>query len=201
MKPAERKRIARAIRALVPELHEKGRLLAATPRDRILRGIYLEDSSDSTRFYAWAFVQPLYAPSSTVTFNLGKRLGGSSRTWSVSELDRISAAVQNEGLPFFGPVSSPEALVNWSFLEGRSEPYALEARAYSLVASGRFDEGANALRKFADALTDGAPWVIDIRQRAERLANLAETDPREAHEILNKWEKETAAALRVEDLP
>jgi hypothetical protein len=200
MKPAERRLIAKAIRGLNFDLREKGRLLAAVPRGRILRGVYLEDSSDPNRVYAWVFVQPLYVPSPTVAFNLGRRLGGPSRTWSVSESDALAVAVKDEGRAFFGPQASPESLADWDLLMGCSDPYAMEARAYSLVASGRFVEGAEALRELAGSLLSGTPWMREIEARAERLAGLAVNEPGAAQELLNEWEAETAATLHVQDL-
>ena len=206
MKPTERKRVARAIRAVAPELQEKGRLLAATPRGRVLRGVYLEDSSDPARFYVWVFVQPLYVPASTIAFDLGKRLGGASRTWGANDPESVATIIREEGVPFLTSVSSPEALVGWSFLEGRSDPYALEAKAYSLVASGRFVEGVRALRHLARLLSGGlsggapTPWMVEMQERAEQLADFAERDPSRARDALTKWEAQTATALRVQDL-
>lgn len=200
MKAGERKRLAGSIRALMPDLREKGRLLAAVPRGRILRGLYLEDSSDPTRVYVWAFVQPLYTPASTIAFNLGKRLGGGSKTWSVAEPDAIAEIARNEGLPFFGPLSTPDELARWPFLEGQTDPYAREARAYSCVACGRFIEGIVALRELARSLAGGTPWMLEMGKRAQQLADLAEANPDGARKLLVRWEAETAAALHVQDL-
>lgn len=200
MKPAERKRLAGSIRALIPDLREKGRLLAAVPRGRILRGLYLEDSSDPTRVYVWAFVQPLYTPASTIVFNLGKRLGGGSKTWSVAEPDAIAEIASNEGVPFFGPLTSPEELARWPFLEGQTDPHTREARAYSFVACGRFIEGISALRELTRSLAGGTPWMVEMGKRAQQLADLGETNPDGACELLVRWEAETAAALHVQDL-
>lgn len=201
MKSADRRRIARSIQSAVPNLHEKGRLLATTPRGRILRGVYLEDSSDPARVYAWAFVQPLYAPASTVAFDLGKRLGGPSKTWSAADSEALAVTVRNEGEPFFSPVSSPKALASWSFLNDRSDPYAREAKAYSLVASGRLLEAVRALAELASSLSGGTAWMIEMQKRARHLANLIETNPVAGCKLLDTWESETVSALRIHDVP
>jgi hypothetical protein len=200
MKTAETRRIARTIRSAVPSLREKGRLLAATPRARLLRGIYIEDSSDPAHVYIWAFVQPLYAPASTVVFDFGKRLGGPSKTWSVDDADALAVVVRDEGVPFFSPVSSPEALTSWSFLAERCDPYAREAKAYSLVASGRFSDGVQALRELAGSLPRETAWMVEMKDRAEQLAGFVETNPRAALELLATWESETVSGLRIQDL-
>ena len=202
MKPVERKRLARAIRELVPDLYEKGTLLAATPRNRVLRGFYLEGShADPSGVYIWAFVQPLYVLESTIVLSLGSRLGGGSKTWRVDETEEAAAAARDNGVPFFGPMSSPHALAEWSFLDGRSDEYAREVKACSLVASGRLHEGAHALRELAGALTGGTPWMIETQQRANQLADLAETGATAAHELLATWESATVSALGVQAVP
>lgn len=201
MKRAEMKGIVRAIGSSAPHLYEKGRLLVTTPRGRILRGFYLEDSSDPTRVYLWAFVQPLYTPSSTVVFDFGKRLGSASKTWSVDDGEEVAAIVREEAVPFLDAVSSPETFARWSFLKGRVDAHTDEAKAYSLLAAGRFSEGAQALRTLAGSLSDQTPWMIEMRKRAVHLAALAETNPTAADERLATWEAETVSTLGLQDVP
>ncbi|WP_428262363.1 hypothetical protein [Haliangium sp.] len=207
MKAAEKRRIARAIKAAVPGLYEKGGVLAATPRGRILRGIVLEGSAaDPHGVYLWKFVQPLYVPSTEVVLLLGDRLGGGCKTWRVDEAEAAVAAIREEGVPFFGPIDSPEKLASWEYLDGKRNVHIREVKAYSLIAVGRFVEGIQALRQLADSLRedDGEemlPWDIEMRERAERLAALAETNPPAAHELLAEWEAETVSALRLQDVP
>jgi len=210
MKRAQKKRIARAIQSAVPNLHyvEKEGILAATPRGRVLRGVCFENSSDPHGVYLWAFVQPLYVPATTVVLGLGDRLGGGCRLWAVDEAEAAAAAVRDEGLPFFEPVSSAEALANWEYLDECPGDYPWEVKAYSLVAAGRLAEGAQALRDFLEWLSSlpGLPgetpaWEIEMRERAERLADLAETNPNAAQELLAEWESEMVSALRLEDVP
>lgn len=205
MKRAEKKRIAQAIQSAVPNLYyvEKEGILAATPRGRVLRGVCIENSSDAYGVYLVAFVQPLFVPKTTVVLGLGKRLGSGTRTWAVEEADVAAVAARNEGLPFFGPVSSPEALANWEYLDGLTDARSREVKAYSLVASGRLAEGIQALRELAESLSgeEEIEWIIEVRKQAEHLADLAETNPTAAHELLAKWESETIAALRVQDVP
>ncbi len=201
MKPPERKRIARVLGIPKPQLRLCGRMLVATPIDRILRGVYMEDSSDPHRIYLWAFVQPLFVPSTTVVLSLGQRLGGASRTWSVDDAEDAASALVNEGVQFFGPISTPEALARWCLLDGRADEYALETKAYALVASGLFHEGARALRAFAASLPAAGPsWMSETRVRAEDLAQRAETDGESAQQLLREWELETREALRVSDI-
>jgi hypothetical protein len=86
-------------------------------------------------------------------------------------------------------------------LDGRSDEYAREVRAYSLVASSRYVEGARALRAFSSSLPAGPTWMSEVRSRAERLADMAETDREAAHDLLARWESETKSGLRIKDVP
>lgn len=200
MKRGEINRVAQGIRASQPEFEQKGRLLVAKPRGRILRGLYLENSSDPTRIYVWVFVQPLYVPGQHVVFNLGKRLGGGAKTWTLDGMMGLLAAVQKEARPFLEGISSPEALLKWDFIHAYSGHFREQACAYSLVALGRMSEGSQALRRLAHALAGGRPWMIEIAREAERLAELADHDPKAAQELLTRWESETACALGIQDI-
>ncbi|WP_428264145.1 hypothetical protein [Haliangium sp.] len=113
-----------------------------------------------------------------------------------------AAIVQEEGVPFFEPISSPEKLADWDYLNGKRNAHMREAKAYSLVAAGRIIEGIRALRELAESLAGkDTPWVVEMKERAERLAALAESTPPAAHELLAQWEAETVTALRLQDVP
>ncbi|WP_428269825.1 hypothetical protein [Haliangium sp.] len=187
----------------MPELYEKGSLLAVTPRGRILRGVVLEGSAaDSDGVYLWKFVQPLYVPSTVIAFILGDRLGGGCKTWRVNEAEAAAAIVLKEGVPFFGPIDSPEKLADWGYLDGERNAHMREAKAYSLIAAGRLIEGIRALRELAESLEGkDTPWVVEMKERAEQLAALAESNPPAAHELLAHWEAETVSALRLQAVP
>jgi hypothetical protein len=202
MKPEARRLVVTAVCALLQGLRAKGQLLALMPLGRLLRGIYLEDSSDPLRIYVWAFVQPLYTPASTVVFDFGKRLGGGSRTWTVTEPAAIAAVARDEGVPFISSIESPEDFANWEVTRSRPDLYAREAVAYSLVACARFDEGVQALRELARSLLGGTAtaWMMEMQSRAELLADAVEKRPEAGHALLAKWESETVNALGLHDL-
>ena len=202
MKPAERERIARMIRGPRSGFQLCGRMLLVTPIGRVLRGIFIEDSSDPHRVYLWAFVQPLFLPSTTVVLSLGQRLGGAAHTWAVADVEGAASALMEGGIQFFGPITSPAALAGWSLLEDRSDEYARETKAYALVAAGRYREGSQALHAFAASLpTAGPRWMSEMKRRAEELARDAETDCEAAQQRLREWESETRSALRLSEVP
>jgi hypothetical protein len=198
MEAGERKRILASLQAAGAALHPARRLLIVSPVGRILRGFCIEDSSDARRVYLWAFVQPLFVPSSTVVLSLGRRLGGGSRTWSSAEIEAAAPAMRAEGEAFFGAIASPQALARWELLGDQPGDYAQEVRAFALVAAGQYVEGARALRGFARALPAGGPaWLCEMGARAEALAGAAEIDGDAAQARLRAWEASTRAAIGV----
>ncbi len=198
MKAAEVRRVARAICATVPSLTARGRLLFSEPINHVLRGVYLENSSAPSKFYVWAFVQPLYVPSATVYFNFGKRLPSANSVWNVADSpEKIASAVINEGMPFIQTLTSPAALADWEFLRQQVDPHAREARAYSLIMSGRITEGLSELSALARSLVSELSWMNEMRERAMLLARLAEGVPSVAQARLAEWEAETSACLRL----
>lgn len=201
MKAAARKKITQIVCSEFQDFVELGRLLYMTPVEHVLRGIYLEDSSNSNACYIWVFVQPLYVPSSTVNFNFGKRLGGGSKAWGVADaMQALVGVLSDEGVPFIRHLSCPEAVANWGFLDTLADPYAMEAKAYSLLASGRIAEGVHALRVLSVSLsrvTPSVPWVLEMKDRAELLAKITETEVVKVRGLLSRWEAETVAQLRL----
>lgn len=201
MKRVDKRLLTKRLMAAEPDLYQVGNLIVKVPLGRVLRGFYLENSSDSSRIYVWVFVQPLYAPSSTVSFNLGKRLGGPSRTWSLDDAEALVMAVREEGLPYIGQISSPADLANWCELHSSTDPYSVEARAYSLVADGRFAEGSRALEELASNLSSQVGWMAEIKERASQLATRLRKDPHAALDLLSTWEVFTIASLGIQDAP
>jgi hypothetical protein len=177
-------------------------MLVTTPITTILRGFYLEDSSDARRAYLWAFVQPLFVPRSSVILSLGERIGGPSRTWALEEVEGAAAAIMEDGSAHFDPISTPAALARWSAIAGRTDEYSREASAYALIAGGEYEPGARALRTLAEALQGSSiRWMFEMKRRAHDLALLAETDHAAARECLRAWEAETRQALGIGDVP
>lgn len=198
MRLKDRRRISRTILTALPDLHEakEGRLLVCAPIGHILRGFCIEDSSDPSGVYLWAFVQPLYVPASTVVLNLAKRLG-SSRIWRPDEevdIDKTARA----GSLFYANINSPESLANWPELNQRTDEYSAEAKAYSLLLCGRTAEGIAKLNELTKTLSSTIKWMQDLRVRDEQLATLSETDPEAAIELLSQWEQATIDALAID---
>lgn len=195
--------IAQAIQAVVPNLHCRGPLLAATPRGRILRGLCLDRSSNREWCYLWAFVQPLYAPANHIHFALGKRLGGMNKAWRVTETTAMAQTANDEGRPFYEPINTAQALADWPRIQDDPDPYVAEAIGLSLIAAGRPREGARILRASGQSLQplDPQDWAVELKERLLTMADLADKNPHQALAQLDQWQEETIAALGVHDIP
>lgn len=203
MKSGERKRILVSLQssAAAGALQVVGRMLVATPIGRVLRGFYVEDSSDPQRVYLWAFVQPLFLPRTTVVLSLGRRLGGGGRTWTAAEVAAAAPTLVAEGTQFFAAASSPQDLATWDLLDQQVDEYSREVKAVALVAAGQYVDGVRALRTLATTLPAGGPgWMSELRARAEELALATETGGEVAQTQLRAWEASTKAALGIRDL-
>jgi hypothetical protein len=86
-------------------------------------------------------------------------------------------------------------LAKWLREEGRNDAYGAEALAFSLVASEQYAAAAAELRELAKPHPADAPWMAEIRHRAGRLSAVLPSDPRKAQALLEKWQRDTAAAL------
>src|SRR5260370_32864823 len=195
MKATDRRVLSRAVGRAVPRLRDHRRMLVETPIGPILRGVYLEASSDPSRCYVWAFVQPLYAPASVVSFNMGVRLGGGSPTWTTGDAEALATTVATDGVAFFGNISGPDALAEWKFLQGVEDPYARRARALSLVAAKRWNEPASALDALSHDLRTGPGWLVDMGNQCIEILGALREDPLKAEKILGQSERETKAQL------
>ena len=186
------------VRDLIPDapFESRGlRLGVLVPLGRILRGLYFENSSIAERCYVWAFIQPLYVPSTVLSFNMGKRVGGPSRTWAPDEVPALVEAVRIEALPWIGPFQSPTAVVESSELSSSHNLHVREAIAYSLIASEELRSGIDRLEALCDALTDTVPWQLEMLGRARELCRMAKADPTEAMARLLAWQSSTIEAL------
>jgi hypothetical protein len=192
------RRIARAIQAAVPGLHAKGGMLAATPRGRILRGFFIDRTSVAERVCVYTFVQPLYVPAPCVVLSLGERIRGTSQLWGIDDIDALDAVVRAE-VGFFADLHSPEALAEWELLQHGTDEYSRQALAYSLVLSNQEARALPLLRELATC--DGTAWRVAIGACCAELAALVETNPKDAVDLIDHWEAETVAAMRVDDVP
>jgi len=200
MKKSEKRRILGALREAVPLLRENGKMLIMDPVESVLRGFYLEDSSTRDAAYVWAFVQPLYIPSKTVTLTLGQRLGGQARTWKahLEDLEALKEFAIHQGLPFLRQIGSSARLADSPWLAQKASEHAIQARAYALGASERWQEAIPLLQSLISSLEAATGWRLDMKRRAQQLASLGQAAPCEAKQLLETWANETAKNLGIE---
>ena len=198
--------IVRPIIRDVPTLVAKGRMLVATPVDEILRAFYFDDSSfNKDAFYVWAFVQPLYVPATTIGFNIGKRLlNRAGERWNTQQFDiqdELFAVVVGEGMSFLETFKTPMNLVKRiREMPAATDPYVMQAYAYSLIAASRADEAKAALTRMVERFDVKISWMAEMVSRANSLIELLSHDPRSAYEQLSTWQQETAINLGIDAL-
>lgn len=211
----KRKQRDAIFKILLPGLsgyEKRGPLLFSCPIDHILKGFYFESSGfNSTRFYVWAFVLPLYVPTKHISFSFGRRLSGADgEAWTLTEtdmerlVDDLLKAMRREGFPYFQAMKTPEEFAKKALrlLENPDDPYLREAIAYSLILGKNVDEGLKALDYLSAVLAgidQQKTWAEDMHCRASSLRDHLSKDKIEAaKKLLIEWERQTRENLKLE---
>jgi hypothetical protein len=177
-------------------------MLYTSSLNHVIRGFYFEDSGfDPSAFYAWAFFLPLYIPTTHISFSFGRRLGdGSGKRWNTDDprlIDELLGCIQRDGLPFLNGVQEPfQVMTAIQHLGADSDPYGLEAIAYSLLLTGDFPAAQEALDHLVKSLDINISWQSEMRDRAAHLSKkLLGNDPQESRQQLAEWEQMTRKSL------
>ena len=201
MKTAQVRSLSKELLPHMPGYTHKGLMLFASPLSHVLRGFYFEDSGfDTSAFYVWAFFLPLYVPTSHVSFSFGKRLGeGSGKRWNLNDVqlrEELLGRIQREGLPFLHEVGQPRQVATAiQQLGSESDPYRLEAIAYSLAMADEYVGAESALDRLVKALDAKIGWQAEMMERAKQLGEKLKADPRSAKQLLAEWEQATVKNL------
>jgi hypothetical protein len=203
MKTAQVRSLGKDLLPQMPGYTHKGLMLYASPLNHVLRGFYFEDSGfDPSAFYVWAFFLPLYVPTTHVSFSFGKRLGeASGKRWNLGDSqlrDELLACIQRDGLPFLEGVKEPDDVATAIHRLGAdSDPYKLEAIAYSLAMADDVAAAQQALEHLAKVLDRKIGWQAEMIDRAVQLAWQMNSDPRQAKQQLSEWEQTTVKNLGI----
>jgi hypothetical protein len=188
----------------VPQSIIKGRLVALCPYDQILRGVYFATSGDKAVFFLEAFIQPLYVPAEHFYFNLGVRLktADGRERWRIGQEDMpedVITAIHKKGLPFIGPIDTPQKLADWVERMGEMDDYCfVEARAYSLVAAGDFKRAVRPLERIIEILdSTEIPWAPPRVKLAREMLHLCKVAPQRATNVLDTWRETTITRLKL----
>jgi hypothetical protein len=202
MKTAQVRSLSEDLLPHMPGYTHKGLMLYASPLNHVIRGFYFEDSGfDPFAFYVWVFFLPLYIPTTHVSFSFGRRLGdGSGERWNMNDprlREELLGYIQRDGLPFLDVVQDPFQVTTAIQRFGAdSDPYSMEATAYSLVMTGDFTAAQEALNTLIKSLDINIHWQSEMRGRATHLSKkLLGNDPQEATQQLAEWEESTRKNL------
>jgi hypothetical protein len=138
----------------------------------------------------------------------GKKLGGQNNLFQADQANitfELEHVIQEEGLPFFGSVSCLESVL--AFLKpkvfredgGYVNPHAQEAFAYTLIRSGDYLMGMDALKRFEALLSPTNRMDDAFRLRAQLIREKMSMGPDSAQLQLDAWRAETLQHLKLED--
>jgi hypothetical protein len=143
----------------------------------------------------------LYVPTTHVGFTFGRRLGdGSGKRWNLNDAqlrDELLGYIQRDGLPFLNGVQEPfQVTTAIQQLGANSDPYRLEAMAYSLAMADDFPAAQQNLNRLVTTLDTSIPWQAEMSDRATHLGQkLLGRDPQAAKQQLSEWEQSTRKNL------
>ena len=181
------------------------RLLFLRPINHIVRGFYLDRSTEPSVFYLEVFAQPLYLAQNTFVFSIGKRLGNFGWRYEADReevlLGKLFQAVTGE-LPVLRTLATPAQFAeNVDQFSDSNSVHLMRARAYSLVLAGEYAEAIEFLDQLHAkiiSLDDDRAWVLEKLREAEELRHMLVRSPAEAEAKLYEWERYTLANLRLE---
>jgi hypothetical protein len=208
--------IRRAVKQyVVPHLvgfQAKGRLVFEIPCEKVLRGLYFENSTFNPQsFCVYAFVQPLYVPWACVHFTFGIRLGnqslGHDLWWDLTNtpqdrqvMSDVLNRVRDEGLPFLSRYGSSEGLARWPTEQnGWLNAPVAEGVAYSAALCGDRARALELIGKIEQQASSGkeqGEWLRDSVDRMRRVRDCLDCRD-QLVELLAGWEGETIAALKL----
>lgn len=181
----------------------KGWLLHADPVGHVLRGFCCDDSGfDPGKFAVTVFFLPLYVPTKHLHFNMGHRLkdaNGCDIWWNLNDPQlhfELLSYIQRDGLPYLNGVQEPFQVTTAIQQLGATDPYRLEAIAYSLVMADDFHTARQTLDRLEKTLDKSIPWQAEMSDRATHLdQKLLGNDPKGAKQQLAEWEQATRKSL------
>jgi len=119
--------------------------------------------------------------------------------WNLSDprlRDELLACIQRDGLPFLEGVRQPcDVATAIHRLGADSDPYRLEAIAYSLAMGDDVAAAQQALERLTKASDKSISWQGEMTERATQLARKLGVDPQEARLQLAEWEQATVKNL------
>jgi hypothetical protein len=198
--------IERQVAPRFPSLRPVGDLLVARAGP-ILRGFAFERSMmDKTTFRLRAFGQLLSIPSNTVAFGLSHELGNFRID---GDADSVFAAAAEkadaQGREFLSRVEDCATMLdNLESIRSATVDHRLvgEIRAHLLAQLLRDDEAIQALDQVADQLSPPeVEYEEDALARVKELRAAVARSHGEGIALLEKWTRDSARALDVEDVP
>jgi hypothetical protein len=181
----------------------KAPMMFIAPIGHTLRGVYFEsDRYESSAFFLWTFVQPMFVPAQNINFDIGNRIELPKQgSWDYNApdlLENLLAALKFQALPFLTSIVTPLDFAN----EVYRRPYARnlnlqEAMAYAYARVGEGKRAVPILNELILELDRSVPWQVEMHARAIGFSSLLLNDPAGAQRQLDEWESETFSNLNL----
>lgn len=200
--------LARQLLPSLPGMVIHGPMMLVVPLGQVLRGLYFEGSSfDAKSLYVWLFWLPLYVPTETAYFNLGKRLrdeSGGDR-WNMADaqfMEGLTKSVRAEAIPFLKGLDTPQGVVEAARRAAATskDPYTHQALCYALAKAGKVQEAVTAVDVLLGLLSPAIPWQAELGTRANLLKEKLIASAEDTTAMLEGWTAESIRQLKLEDI-
>lgn len=184
----------------LPSYLKKGRLAYSIIEHKsgakLLKGFYLDSSTDNHSFFLQYFVQTLYDPFPTFDFSLGDRIGGHLTSTDIDEINMMLNSFKE-----FDFLTSFSDYI--PYLE--SHPYhgaeinRLKCYAFHYYLEGNYDKSKFYFLKILDIdNSKNVNWVNDIIDVAKEFVSFIDSGNYiKGIENLLQWQHKTIASLRL----
>lgn len=196
-------RLLGAATASLDNFVTRGRVAWIRPVGEVARGVAIDESSfDPAGFYVWAFVMPVFVPSSHVSFNLGfrlKRFDG-SQLWNANEPDctaELAEAIATQAVSQLQSVNDAASVMSFMHRRGIVDRHTTLLCHSKL---GNIEAAERAYQELMQGLDVTVKWQRELAESASDVLRKLRHSQAEAHRQLQQWSNATVKSLGVEDL-
>lgn len=175
----------------------RGKLAYRKPLSHVLIGVLGEGSGFGGETYVWRVTMPLFVPSQTVVLSWSARMGGEASRFQDDDQDALHKAA-SRAIANVGDQESQLRSIA-SRASGSQNLRAAEAAAYALVLLGEPLKHEISLPPPDSPPTDDSACTTCSAECSRSTISSNAARPKEATELLARWEQATASVLRLDN--
>lgn len=201
MKTVQLKALFKTLRPYLPGFELVGTAIVERPMVEVLKGFAIDQSShDKKHFYVWVFILPLYVPRTTISFNLGKRLGdGAGTRWDLEDTSmpaKLARVMQAEKHAFLDAAHDLESIGDLiSKVSQGGNINDLEALAYTHILCDKPSCAEAIFQQIKDTADASVAWQLQVIERTAAVQQYSRRDYQASKQLLHEWSLQSCRKL------